>query len=41
VLDAYRRKSETISSTAFPVLKDVYERMSATYENVVVPLLTE
>lgn len=38
VLDAYRRKSESISSTAFPVLKDVYERMSATYENVVVPI---
>jgi preprotein translocase subunit SecA len=38
VLDAYRRKSEIISSTAFPVLKDVYERMSATYENVVVPV---
>ncbi len=38
VLDAYRRKGEVISSTAFPVLKDVYERMSATYENVVVPI---
>ncbi|MDX9773182.1 MAG: preprotein translocase subunit SecA [Bacteroidales bacterium] len=38
VLDAYRRKSEIITSTAFPVLKDVYERMSATYENVVVPI---
>jgi preprotein translocase subunit SecA len=38
VLDAYRRKGEVISSTALPVLKDVYERMSATYENVVVPI---
>jgi preprotein translocase subunit SecA len=38
VLDAYRRKSDVISSTALPVLKDVYERMSATYENVVVPI---
>jgi preprotein translocase subunit SecA len=38
VLDAYRRKSEVIASTALPVLKDVYERMSATYENVVVPI---
>ncbi len=38
VLEAYRRKSEIISATAFPVLKDVYERMSATYENVVVPI---
>ena len=38
VLDAYRRKGEVISSTALPILKDVYERMSATYENVVVPI---
>jgi len=38
VLEAYRRKSDIISATAFPVLKDVYERMSATYENVVVPI---
>jgi preprotein translocase subunit SecA len=38
VLDAYRRKSDSISTTALPVLKDVYERMSATYENVVVPI---
>jgi len=38
VLEAYRRKSEVISTTALPVLKDVYERMSATYENVVVPI---
>ncbi|HUW91905.1 MAG TPA: SEC-C metal-binding domain-containing protein, partial [Bacteroidales bacterium] len=38
VTDAYRRKTETISATALPVLRDVYERMSATYENVVVPI---
>ena len=38
VLDAYRRKGEVIASTALPILKDVYERMSATYENVVVPI---
>ncbi len=38
VLDAYKRKSDIISSTAYPVLKDVHERMSATYENVVVPI---
>jgi preprotein translocase subunit SecA len=38
VLDAYRRKGETISATALPVLKDVFERLSATYENVVVPI---
>lgn len=38
VLEAYRRKGEVISITALPVLRDVYERMSATYENVVVPI---
>ena len=38
VVDAYRRKSEAIAAQAYPVLKDVYERMSATYENVVVPI---
>jgi preprotein translocase subunit SecA len=38
VLDAYKRKVETISSQAYPVLKDVYDRMSHVYENVVVPI---
>ncbi len=38
VLDTYKRKVESISQQAYPVLKDVYERMSATYENVVVPI---
>jgi preprotein translocase subunit SecA len=38
VLDTYKRKVETISSQAYPVLKDVYERMSHVYENVVVPI---
>ncbi len=38
VLDTYRRKVETISQQAYPVLKDVYERMSQVYENVVVPI---
>jgi preprotein translocase subunit SecA len=38
VLDTYRRKVDSISSQAYPVLKDVYERMSHTYENVVVPI---
>lgn len=38
VIGAYQRKGETISATALPVLKDVYERMSGTYENVVVPI---
>ncbi|MBE0676611.1 MAG: preprotein translocase subunit SecA [Bacteroidales bacterium] len=37
-LDTYRRKEETISQQAYPVLKDVDERMSHVYENVVVPV---
>lgn len=38
VLDTYKRKVEAISNQACPVLKDVYERMSHVYENVVVPI---
>jgi len=38
VLDTYKRKVETISSQAYPVLKDVYDRMSQVYDNVVVPI---
>ncbi|HEX2921935.1 MAG TPA: preprotein translocase subunit SecA, partial [Bacteroidales bacterium] len=38
VLDSYKRKIDAISTQAFPVLKDVYERMSHVYENVVVPI---
>ncbi len=38
VLDTYKRKVETISAQAYPVLKDVYDRMAHVYENVVVPI---
>ena len=38
VLETYKRKVEAISQQAYPVLKDVYERMSHIYENVVVPI---
>ncbi|HLP72818.1 MAG TPA: preprotein translocase subunit SecA [Bacteroidales bacterium] len=38
VLEAYKRKVEAISTQAYPVLKDVYDRMSHVYENVVVPI---
>ena len=38
VLDSYKRKVESISEQAYPILKDVYERMSHQYENVVVPV---
>jgi len=38
VLDTYKRKEDSISQQAYPVLKDVYDRMSHVYENVVVPI---
>ncbi len=38
VLGTYKRKVEDISAQAYPVLKDVYDRMSHVYENVVVPI---
>ena len=38
VQDSYKRKVDAISQQAYPVLKDVYERMSHVYENVVVPI---
>ncbi len=38
VLETYKRKVAAISSQAYPVLKDVYDRMSHTYDNVVVPV---
>jgi len=38
VIDTYKRKVEKISSEAYPVIKDVYERQSHVYENVVVPI---
>jgi preprotein translocase subunit SecA len=37
-LDTYKRKVELISGQAYPVLKDVYERMAHQFENVVVPV---
>jgi preprotein translocase subunit SecA len=38
VLEAYKRKVEAIGAQAYPVLKDVYDRMAHVYENVVVPI---
>ncbi|HCC71681.1 MAG TPA: preprotein translocase subunit SecA [Bacteroidales bacterium] len=38
VIDTYRRKVEKISAEAYPVIKDVYEKQSHVYENVVVPI---
>jgi len=34
---AYKRKEDTIIRQANPVIKDVYEKQSAIYENIVVP----
>ena len=34
---SYQNKSKTIAKQAFPVIKDVYENQSATYENIVIP----
>ena len=33
----YKSKSEVISQKTFPVIKDVYENQSATYQNIVIP----
>ncbi len=38
VIETYKRKTEKIAADAFPVIKDVYERQSHVYENVVVPV---
>lgn len=38
VLAHYQRKSHVIAEQAFPVIKDVYEKQSAQYENIVVPI---
>jgi preprotein translocase subunit SecA len=35
---AYKRKEENIARQANPVIKDVYEKQSAIYENIVVPV---
>ena len=33
----YKFKSEGIAKQAYPVIKDIYEKQSATYENIVIP----
>jgi len=38
VLNAHKRKVDTISNQAYPVIKDVYETKSEMYENIVVPI---
>ena len=34
---SYQAKSSVIASQAYPVIKDVFENQSATYENIVIP----
>jgi preprotein translocase subunit SecA len=38
LLDAYKRKQETISEQAMPVINQVYEHQREVYENIVVPV---
>jgi len=38
MLETMKRKRETISSQAMPVIKDVYEKQSQVYENIIVPV---
>ncbi len=38
VIDTYSRKEETIAAQAYPVIKEVYEKQSHVYENIVVPI---
>ena len=38
VIEKYKRKTEIISKQAYPVIKDVYEKQSHAYENIVVPI---
>jgi preprotein translocase subunit SecA len=38
MIDGYKRKVETISKQAFPVIKNVYENKKEVYKNIVVPI---
>ncbi len=38
MINAYKRKVETISKQAFPVIKNVYETKKEIYKNIVVPI---
>ncbi len=37
-LETYRKKNEHIAETAFPVIREVYEKASQKYENIAVPI---
>jgi preprotein translocase subunit SecA len=38
MIDGYKRKVDTISKQAYPVIKNVYETKSQVYKNIVVPI---
>jgi preprotein translocase subunit SecA len=38
VIDTYTRKLESISTQAYPVIKDVFEKQGKVYENIVIPI---
>ncbi len=38
ILSTYKRKEDTLAKQAFPVIKDVFEKQAAVYENIVVPV---
>ena len=38
LLEIYGRRAKTIAEQAYPVIKDVYEKQSGTYKNIVVPI---
>ncbi len=38
MLETMKRKRDTISEQAMPVIKDVYEKQSQVYENIVIPV---
>jgi preprotein translocase subunit SecA len=37
-LESFERKTDSIARQAYPVIKDVFEKQSALYENIVVPI---
>ncbi len=38
VINSYGRKEESLAKQAYPVIKDVFEKQAALYENIVVPV---
>ena len=38
VIDSFKKRSARLASTAFPVIKDVYETKGQMYENILVPI---